>query len=85
MGKSLELEPGRPYVHLQLGLAHAGNGDDEAAAQTLRQAAVLSVAEGDQRGAVRAMQTLRSMGLESQFTSDEIGALEKRIAAMAPA
>ncbi len=85
LGKSLELEPGRPYVHLQLGLAHAGNGDDEAAAQTLRQAAVLSVAEGDQRGAVRAMQTLRSMGLESQFTSDEIGALEKRIAAMAPA
>lgn len=84
LGKSLELEPGRSYVHLQIGVAHAGNGDDDAAARALRQSAVLGVAEADHRAAHKAVQTLRSMGLESQLNPDELDALEKRIAALAP-
>ena len=84
LGKSLELESGRPYVHLQIGVAYAGNGDDDAAAQALRQSAVLSLAAGDHHAASKAMQTLKSMGLESQLTPDECDALEKRIATLAP-
>lgn len=84
LGKSLELESGRPYVHLQMGVAYAGMGDEEAAAQALRQSVVLSVADGDHRAASRTMQTLKSIGLESQLAADDLDALEKRIATLAP-
>ena len=84
LAKSLQMESGRPYVHLQIGVAYAGIGDDEAAAQALRQGVVLSLADGDYRGASKAMRTLKSMGLESQLTSEDLEALDKRIATLAP-
>ena len=84
LAKSLQLESGRPYVYLQMGVAYAGIGDDEAAAQALRQGVVLSLADGDHRGASKAIRTLKSMGLESQLTSEDLEALDKRIATLAP-
>jgi len=84
LAKSLQLESGRPYVHLQIGVAYAGIGDDEAAAQALRQGVLLSLADGDYRTASKAMRTLKSMGLESQLTAEDLEALDKRIAILAP-
>jgi tetratricopeptide (TPR) repeat protein len=84
LAKSLQLESGRPYVHLQMGVAYAGIGDDEAAAQALRQGVVLSLADNDYQTASKAMRTLKSMGLEGQLSSEDLGALEKRIATLAP-
>ena len=84
LGKSLELEAARPYVQLQLGMAYAGTGDEEAAARALRQSAVLGLAERDHRAAARAVQTLRSMGLERQLDAQDLEALEQRIATQAP-
>ena len=82
--RSLQLESGRPYVFLQMGVAYAGLGDDATAAGALRQGMVLSLAENDYRTAVKTLRTLKSLGLESQLTADELDALEKRIATLAP-
>jgi tetratricopeptide (TPR) repeat protein len=84
LAKSLQLESGRPYVHLQMGVAYAGLGDDDAAAGALRKGIVLSLADNDYRSASKTMRTLKSMGLENQLPSEDLEALEKRIATLAP-
>jgi hypothetical protein len=84
LDKSLQLEPGRPYAHVQIGVAYAGAGDDAAAARALRQAAVLSLAAADRVGAAKALRTLQAMGLESQLSAEELDALESRIAVRKP-
>ena len=82
--KSVELEPGRPHSYLQMGMAYAGLGDDDAAAGALRRSIVISLADNDYRRASNTMRTLKSMGLESQLTSDDLEVLEKRIATLTP-
>jgi len=84
LGKSLQLEPGRPYVHMQIGIAHVGAGDDAAAAQALRQSAVLSLAANDSATAAKALRTLKAMGIESQLPAEDLQALENRIATLKP-
>ena len=84
LGKSLQLEPGRPYVQLQIGVAYAGAGDDAAAALAFRQSAVLSLAASDTGAAGKALQTLKAMGLEGQLPAEDLEALEKRIATLKP-
>ena len=84
LGKSLQLEPGRPYVHMQIGVAYVGAGDDAAAARALRQSAVLSLAASDLGAADKALQTLKAMGLEGQLPAEDLEALEKRIATLKP-
>lgn len=84
LGRSLQLEPGRPYVHIQIGVAHVGAGDDAAAAQAMRQAAVLSLAASDAGAAAKALSTLKAMGIESQLPAEDLEALEKRIATLKP-
>ena len=84
LGKSLQLEPGRPYVHMQIGVAYVGAGDDAAAAQALRQSAVLSLAASDLGAADKALQTIKAMGLEGQLPAEDLEALEKRIATLKP-
>lgn len=84
LDKSLQLEPGRPYVQMQIGIAYVGAGDDAAAARALRQAVVLSLAAGDSGAAAKALRTLKSMGLESQLPFEDLEALEKRLATVKP-
>jgi hypothetical protein len=84
LGKSLELEPGRPYVHLQMGVAYVGAGDDAAAARALRQSAVLSLAAGDPGAATKALRTLKAMGIEGQFPAEDLEALENHVAKLKP-
>ena len=84
LGKSLELEPGRPYVHLQMGVAYVGAGDDAAAARALHQSAVLSLAVGDPGAATKALRTLKAMGIEGQLPAEDLEALENRVAKLKP-
>ena len=84
LSKSLQLEPGRSYVYLQIGVAYAVIGDDSAAAQALRQGIVLSLANNDYRTASKAMRTLKSMGLEDQLSAEDLEAIVKRIATLTP-
>ena len=84
LSKSLQLEPDRPYVHMQIGMAYVGAGDDAAAGQALRQSAVLSLAASDAIGAAKAVRTLKVMGLQGQLPAEELEAIEIRIAAQKP-
>jgi len=84
LGKSLQLEPGRPYVHMQIGVAYVGAGDDAAAARALRQSTVLSLAAGDPGAATKALRTLKAMGIEGQLPAEDLEALENRIATLKP-
>ena len=84
LDQSLQLEPGRPFVQMQIGVAYAGAGDDAAAAQAFRQSAVLSLAASDTGAAANALRTLKAMGLEAQLPTDDLQALEKRIATLNP-
>jgi hypothetical protein len=79
-----ELDPGRPYVHLQIGLAYAGAGDGALAAQALRKAAVLNLAQNDANAAAQALRTLRAMGLEGQLSAPDLEALDNRVATLNP-
>jgi tetratricopeptide (TPR) repeat protein len=84
LGRSLQLEPGRPYVHMQIGVAYVGAGDDAAAARALRQSTVLSLAAGDPGAATKAVRTLKAMGIEGQLPAEDLEALENRIATLKP-
>ena len=82
LAKSLQLEPGRSYVHMQIGVAYAGAGDDAAAAQAFRQSAVLSLAANDADAAAKALSTLKAMGIEGELPAEDLEALENRIATL---
>ena len=84
LGRSLQLEPGRPFVHMQIGVAYVGAGDDALAAQALRQSAVLSLAANDAGAAANALRTLKAMGLQGQLPTEDLQALEERIATLKP-
>jgi tetratricopeptide (TPR) repeat protein len=84
LGRSLQLDPGRPYVPLQMGVAYVGAGDDAAAARALRQSTVLSLAAGDPGSATKALRTLKAMGIEGQLPAEDLEALENRIATLKP-
>jgi Flp pilus assembly protein TadD len=84
LGRSLQLEPGRPFVHMQIGVAYVGAGDDALAAQALRQSAVLSLAASDAGAAANALRTLKAMGLEGQLPTEDLQALEELIATLKP-
>jgi hypothetical protein len=69
---------------MQIGVAYVGAGDDAAAAQALRQSAVLSLAASDVGAAAKALSTLKAMGLEGELPAEDLEALENRIATLKP-
>lgn len=77
--KALEFAPADPFVLLQLGMTQAFDGDESTAALTIRQSMIAAIANSERASAEKSLTALRSLGLDTQLSAEDLRAIKDRI------
>jgi len=77
--KALEFAPKDSFALLQLGMTQAFAGDEEDAAQTIRQSMISAIANNERASAEKSLNALQSLGLDNQLSSEDLRAIKERI------
>ena len=77
--KALEFSPTDPFALLQLGMTQAFDGDEGAAALTIRQSMIAAIANNERASAEKSLTALQSLGLDNQLSAEDLRAIKDRI------
>ena len=77
--KALEFAPKDSFALLQLGMTQAFAGDDEDAAQTIRQSMIAAIANNERTSAEKSLNALHSLGLDNQLSTEDLRNIKERI------
>ena len=80
--RSLAIQPDNPNVLNQLGIAYVGVSEDLLAFQAFKKSIIQSIINQDKKNAARALGLVKSMNLVDQISSEELQAIEDKIASI---